>query len=214
MDQSDLCTLGHVTNFFKFDKQTCVTHYRDPALTIRVNSSEYSIATYYADFRGRSKSEINKISPDFLEHASKQELCVYKFNEMVKGMARLNQTDSCMSIPPISDPKNRILKNCPIILAKEDIEKGDTDFFCHVYTAEAAIIVSSLKEQENLENVFIGLYSIEFKDKIKGLVIIHLLDLEHYNGNSKQILNTTKILPLKYFPEFNPESANWPNYLL
>lgn len=209
MDQSDLCTLGHVTNFFKFDKQTCVTHYRDP-----VNSSEYSIATYYADFRGRSKSEINKISPDFLEHASKKELCVYKFNEMVKGMARLNQTDSCMSIPPILDTKNRTLKNCPILLTKEDIEKGDTDFFCHVYTAKATVIVSSLKEQENLDNVFIGLYSIEFKDKIKGLVIIHLLDLEHYNGNSKQILNTTKMLPLKYFPEFNPESANWPNYLL
>ncbi len=72
MDQSDLCTLGHVTNFFKFDKQNCVAHYRDPALTIPVNSSEYSIATYYADFRGRSKSEINKISPDFLEQVSKK----------------------------------------------------------------------------------------------------------------------------------------------
>lgn len=214
MDQSDLCTLGHVTNFFSFDKQIGVAHYRDPALTIPVNSSEYSIATYYGDFHGRSKSEINKISPDFLEQASKKELCVYKFDEMMKGLARLNQTDSCMYIPPILDPKNRILKNCPILLTKENIEKGDTDFFYHVYTAEVAIIVSSLKKRENLDNAFIGIYSIESKDTIKGLVIIRLLDLEHYNGNSKQILNTAKMLPLKYFPEFNPESASWPNYLL
>ncbi|MFX5756584.1 hypothetical protein ABTE27_21795, partial [Acinetobacter baumannii] len=85
---------------------------------------EYSIATYYADFRGRSKSEINKISPDFLEQVSKKELCVFKLEEMLKGMARLNQNDFCMSIPPILDPKNRILKNCPILFTKKDIEKG------------------------------------------------------------------------------------------
>ncbi|EOX9162654.1 hypothetical protein ACPXFB_002504 [Acinetobacter baumannii] len=214
MDQSDLCTLGHVTNFFKFDKQNCVAHYRDPALTIPVNSSEYSIATYYADFRGRSKSEINKISPDFLEQVSKKELCVFKLEEMLKGMARLNQNDFCMSIPPILDPKNRILKNCPILFTKKDIEKGQFEFFCHVYRARAAIIVSSLKKQGNLDNALIGVYSIESKDKIKGLVIIRLLDLEHYNGNSKQILNINEMLPLKSFQEFNPESASWPNYLL
>ncbi|MDR6796844.1 hypothetical protein [Acinetobacter calcoaceticus] len=214
MDQSDLCSLGHVTNFFKFDKQNCVAHYRDPALTIPVNSSEYSIATYYADFRGRSKSEINKISPDFLEQVSKKELCVFKLEEMLKGVVRLNQNNSFMSIPPILDPKNRILKNCPILFTKKDIEEGQEEFFYQVYRATAAIIVSSLKKQGNLDNALIGIYSIEYEAKIKGLVIIRLLDLEHYNGNSKQILNINKMLPLKSFKDFNPESSRWPNFLL
>ncbi|MFX6238423.1 hypothetical protein ABTF53_19575, partial [Acinetobacter baumannii] len=65
-----------------------------------------------------------------------------------------------------------------------------------------------------LDNALIGVYSIEYEAKIKGLVIIRLLDLEHYNGNSKQILNINEMLPLKSFQEFNPESASWPNYLL
>ncbi|MFL1459129.1 hypothetical protein ACJOXM_11495 [Acinetobacter baumannii] len=206
MDQSDLCTLGHVTNFFKFDKQNCVAHYRDPALTIPVNSSEYSIATYYADFRGRSKSEINKISPDFLEQVSKKELSAHKFNELVKGVARIYQFASSVSIPPILDPTNRILKNCPLLFTKGDRQ---VDFFDTLSASHGNIIVSSFEKRKNLDNAIIGVYTLNFDDHIQGLVMTQLLDLEHYNGNKEQILNNTDMFRLKKLPKFKAESNVW-----
>ncbi len=67
---------------------------------------------------------------------------------MLKGMARLNQNDFCMSIPPILDPKNRILKIAQSFLLRKISKKGNLNFSAMFIEQEQLLSFHHSKNRE------------------------------------------------------------------
>ncbi|RYL13011.1 hypothetical protein [Acinetobacter baumannii] len=209
-------SIGHFSDLIKFNQKTCTAKYRkDTPSTITVHSSAFPIETYYADFYNRSESAINKISPDFLKKKLRNDLNVYTFYELFKKVIHTHKTfvsGVYLQALPTLDPKDKILKNCPIYNFKGN------DLFCYtgfqqfVTGSNGIIIVSSLKKGKNLDNALIGLYRLNHNDEIDGLLIVRVLDLEYYNDNPEQILDSNEILGLENLPEFNLEFYQHLNY--
>ncbi|AUT32811.1 hypothetical protein BFR69_07545 [Acinetobacter pittii] len=217
MNKSDShFSIGHFSDLIKFNQKTCTAKYRkDTPSTITVHSSTYPIETYYADFYNRSESAINKISPDFLKKKLRKDLNVYTFYELFQKVVRSHNTfvsGVYLLALPTLDPKDKILKNCPIYNFNGNDLSSYMNFQQFVTSSNGIIIVSSLKKGKKLDNALIGLYRLNHKDEIDGLMIVRVLDLEHYNDNHEQILDSNEILGLENFPEFNLECYQRLNY--
>ncbi|MDV7489255.1 hypothetical protein R4544_09025 [Acinetobacter baumannii] len=207
MDKRDIHFSSHFSDLIKINPKACSAKYRkDTPSTITVHSSVYSIETYYADFYNRSEKAINQISPDFLKRMLRKDLNVYTFNELVKEVVSVGKphvSSLHLLTMPILDPKDKILKDCPIYGFKDDNLLPSWSLRNFLDRAWGTIMVSSLKKGKNLDNALIGVYRLNLMEEIDGLMIVRVLDLEYYNGNPEQILDSNEILGLENFSEFN-----------